>query len=113
VLTIVDGVTDTTSVARVVSDVLRWGTILPESIEQHRSAMPSHRDWLATVDGVLEKAPSDGKTVAARARMKAAVDKLAAVRATYDKLLGAASSADAPVDQDALLDRFSKALVGP
>jgi hypothetical protein len=68
---------------------------------------------IATVDGVLEKAPSDEQTVAARARMKAAVEKLAAVRATYDQLLGAASSAQAPVDQDALLERFSKALVGP
>jgi len=68
---------------------------------------------LATVEGVLQKAPSDEQTVGAHTRVKAAVDKLAAVRSTYDKLLGAASSADAPVDQDALLDRFSKALVGP
>jgi hypothetical protein len=67
---------------------------------------------VVTVDGVLEKAPSDEQTVAARKRMKTALDKLATVRATYDKLLGAASSADAPVDQDALLERFSKALVG-
>lgn len=68
---------------------------------------------LVTVDGVLEKAPSDEQTRAARDRVKAAVDRLATVRTTYDKLLGAASSADVPVDQDALLDRFGKALVGP
>lgn len=68
---------------------------------------------IVTVDGVLEKAPTDEQTRGARDRVKSAVDKLAAVRTTYDKLLGAASSADVPVDQDALLDRFGKALVGP
>jgi hypothetical protein len=68
---------------------------------------------VVAIEGVLEKAPTDEQTLAARARVKAAADKLAAVRATYDQLLGAASSADVPVDQDALLDRFSKALVGP
>ena len=68
---------------------------------------------IATIDGVLEKAPSDEQTLGAKARVKAASDKLAVVRSTYDKLLGAASSAQAPVDQDALLERFSKALVGP
>jgi hypothetical protein len=67
---------------------------------------------VAAIDGVLEKAPTDEQTLGARARVKAATDKLATVRASYDKLLGAASSADVPVDQDALLDRFSKALVG-
>jgi hypothetical protein len=67
---------------------------------------------VVSIDGVLEKAPTDEQTLAAQARVKVAVDKLAAVRATYDQLLGAASSADVPVDQDALLDRFSKALVG-
>jgi hypothetical protein len=66
----------------------------------------------AAIDGVLEKAPTDEQTLGARARVKSAMDKLAAVRTSYDKLLGAASSAEVPVDQDALLDRFSKALVG-
>lgn len=68
---------------------------------------------IATVDGVLEKAPTDEQTRAAHDRVTSAVAKLAAVRTTYDKLLGAASSADVPVDQDALLERFGKALVGP
>ena len=68
---------------------------------------------VGAIDGVLAKAPTDEQTRAARDRVKAAVDRLAAVRTTYDKLLGAASSADVPVDQDALLERFGKALVGP
>lgn len=66
----------------------------------------------ATVDSVLEKAPHDEQLLAAQARTKAALAHLADVRTAYDKLLGAASSADVPVDQDALLERFSKALVG-
>jgi hypothetical protein len=67
---------------------------------------------VVTIEGVLEKAPADEQTLAARARVKAAADHLATVRASYDKLLGAASSADVPVDQDALLERFGHALTG-
>ncbi len=65
-----------------------------------------------TVDSVLAKSPKDEQILAAKARMTAALAHLDEVRAAYDKLLGAASSSDTVVDQDALLDRFSKALVG-
>lgn len=65
-----------------------------------------------TVDNVLAKSPKDEQILAAKARMTAALVHLDEVRAAYDKLLGAASSSDMVVDQDALLDRFSKALVG-
>jgi len=66
----------------------------------------------ATVHGVLEKAPRDEQTVAANARVQAALGKLAAARAAFDALLGAASSPDAPVDEAATLERFQRALLG-
>ena len=65
-----------------------------------------------TVENVLAKSPKDEQIVAAKARMTAALAPHDEVRVAYDKLLGAASSSDTVVDQDALLDRFSKALVG-
>ncbi len=66
----------------------------------------------ATVHGVLEKAPRDEQTVTANARVQAALAKLAAARAAYDALLGAASSPDAPLDEAAALERFQRALLG-
>ena len=66
----------------------------------------------ATVQDVLGMAPRDEEIVAAAGRVKAAVDRLGAARKAYDELLGAASAAQAPVDQDALVERFSHALLG-
>jgi hypothetical protein len=67
---------------------------------------------IAVVDRALARAPKDAALNEAFTRMHAAVDKLGAARQAYDNLLGAASSADVPVDQDALLQRFSNALIG-
>jgi hypothetical protein len=65
-----------------------------------------------TVDEVHGKFPGDREVTAAHQRMVAAQAKLGAARKAYDALLGATSAAQAPVDQDALLDRFSNALLG-
>ena len=69
----------------------------------------------ATVQGVLDKSPRDQQIAPARERVRVALDRLAKARAAYDALLGAATAApvaDAPVDEAALLDRFSRALTG-
>jgi hypothetical protein len=69
---------------------------------------------LATVQQVLDKAPRDDQTLAAHARVTAAVGKLAAARKAYDLLLGAASSVEppTPADEAAALERFQRALLG-
>lgn len=48
---LVDGRTDTASVARTASEVLRWLIFEPEAIEHLRAQMPTRRDWLAVLDG--------------------------------------------------------------
>ena len=70
-----------------------------------------------TVKTVLDKAPTDDQIAPAHARVQVALDRLAKARAAYDALLGAATSASPPtgaavIDEAALLDRFSRALVG-
>lgn len=72
-----------------------------------------------TVQSILDKAPADEQIAPAHARVQVALARLAKARAAYDALLGAATTApaapggDAPiVDESALLDRFSRALVG-
>ena len=51
VIDLVEGTTDTASVARIWSDVMRWMTLVPESVEHYRASIPTVRDWLALVDG--------------------------------------------------------------
>jgi hypothetical protein len=71
-----------------------------------------------TVRGVLDKAPTDEQIAPAHAHMQLALERLAKARAAYDALLGAATSGPSPsgdaaiVDEAALLDRFTRALVG-
>jgi GNAT superfamily N-acetyltransferase len=48
---LIDGRADTVSAAMVVSDVLRWLTVEPDTIEQIRATVPTHRDWLGLLDG--------------------------------------------------------------
>lgn len=68
---------------------------------------------LGVVQATLDKAPRDEQTVGAHARVQAALAKLASTRSAYDALLGAASSETAaPLDQDAALERFQRALLG-
>jgi len=66
---------------------------------------------MATVDNVLAQGKDD-QVLAAQARVKTAVAHLQTVRKAYDELLGAASSAQAPVDEAALLERMTSALSG-
>ncbi len=72
-----------------------------------------------TVKSILDKAPTDAQVAPAYARVEAALERLAKARAAYDALLGAATAVPTPtgeapiVDEAALLDRFSRALVGP
>lgn len=68
----------------------------------------------ATVQTVLDKASRDEQVGASRARVQAGLTRLAAARSAYDALLGAATAPTpmAPADEAALLERFSKALVG-
>lgn len=63
-----------------------------------------------TLQATLEKAPDDAGLKQATAETTAASAKLATVRETYDKLLGAASSATASPNEAELLDRMTKAL---
>lgn len=63
-----------------------------------------------TLQSTLAKAPSDAALKQANADTVAASAKLAAVRDTYDKLLGAASSATAPPNEAELLERMTRAL---
>ncbi len=44
---VVDGATDPRAVATVLTDVMRWFTVLPESIDHDRATLPSYADWLA------------------------------------------------------------------
>jgi GNAT superfamily N-acetyltransferase len=48
---LIDGRTDTASVARIASEVLRWLIFEPEAIEHLRAQMPTRRDWLGVLDG--------------------------------------------------------------
>jgi GNAT superfamily N-acetyltransferase len=48
---LIDGGVDTASAARIVSDVLRWLTVEPETIEQMRATRPTHKDWLGLLNG--------------------------------------------------------------
>jgi len=48
---LIDGRTDTASVAKITSQVLRWLIFEPESIEHLRAQMPTRRDWLGVLDG--------------------------------------------------------------
>jgi len=48
---LVDGATDSRAVAGVLTDVMRWFTVLPESIDHERATLPSYADWLAIDDG--------------------------------------------------------------
>ena len=69
---------------------------------------------IVTVKGVLDKSPGDAQIAPAYARVQAALVRLGKVRTAYDQLLGAATSA-APheyVDEAALLERLTEALVG-
>lgn len=63
----------------------------------------------ATIDSVLAMG-RDGEVTAAQTRVKAGRARLADVRAAYDQLLGAASSAQVRVDEAALLERMTKTL---
>ena len=66
----------------------------------------------AAVEHALEQDPHDETVAQASLRLHAAKDRLAAARSAYDALLGATSAADAPVDQDQLLERMQHALLG-
>ena len=48
---LVEGRTDTASVARIASEVLRWIIFEPEAIDHLRAHMPTRRDWLGLLDG--------------------------------------------------------------
>jgi mycothiol synthase len=48
---LIDGRTDTASVARITSAVLRWLIFEPEAIEHLSSQMPTRRAWLGLLDG--------------------------------------------------------------
>ena len=48
---LVEGTSDTASVARIASEVLRWVTFDPPVIEHRRATSPTWRDWLALLDG--------------------------------------------------------------
>ena len=48
---LIDGRADPVGAAMVVSDVLRWLTVEPDTIEQIRATVPTHRDWLGLLDG--------------------------------------------------------------
>jgi mycothiol synthase len=48
---LVDGRSDSASVARIASEVLRWFLFEPEEIEHVRAQTPARRDWLALLDG--------------------------------------------------------------
>lgn len=48
---VIDGGLDTESAARIVSEVFRWLTVEPETIEQMRATAPTHRDWLGLIGG--------------------------------------------------------------
>lgn len=48
---LIDGRTDTASVARITSAVLRWLIFEPEAIEHMRAQTPTRRDWLGVLDG--------------------------------------------------------------
>jgi len=86
-------------------------TLLRDSIE----LLISTRELLCnlatgTLQSTLAKAPNDAALKHATTETSAASAKLAAVRETYDKLLGAASSATAAPNEAELLDRMTKAL---
>lgn len=44
---VADGASDPLAVASVLTEVMRWFTVLPESIEHDRATLPSYADWLA------------------------------------------------------------------
>jgi mycothiol synthase len=47
---LVDGRTDYESAARIVSSVLRWLTVEPETIDHMRTTATGYRDWLGLLD---------------------------------------------------------------
>ena len=48
---LIEGTLDTTSVSRIVSEVLRWVTFDPDVIEHVRATTPTWRDWIGLLDG--------------------------------------------------------------
>lgn len=50
-MTIVSGSGREGEVARLLTDVMRWFTVLPESVAHERATLPSYADWLALDDG--------------------------------------------------------------
>lgn len=48
---VIDGASDDVAAARISTEVMRWSTTTPESLEHVRRAMPTLRSWLVVVDG--------------------------------------------------------------
>ena len=48
---LIEGTSDTASVARIVSGVLGWMVFEPEAIEHLRATTPMRRDWIGVLDG--------------------------------------------------------------
>jgi mycothiol synthase len=51
VIELVDGRSDSASVARIASEVLSWILLEPDEVEHLRALTPARRDWLGLIDG--------------------------------------------------------------